>query len=116
MEYWDFHAGDMVVLKEDYRIDYGDCSDVRLSRSGSSLYKIPAGSFGFVVTNEDAGFGGRLPIFFSDVENYPALYCHEKQIGPGHYIPYRILDLVSPKEDDRIRFETGGLDALFRYD
>ncbi len=84
-----FSPGDFVEIVMDYEIDYSDCTPP------GSIYTIPKGSHGYVTYQSlDFSDGYRAPILFDDVENYPRL-CHGiKGIGPGHYIPERMLRII----------------------
>ena len=102
-----FSPGDIVEVIQDYAIDYSDCAP-----DPTGVYAIPQGSSGFVTwESNDFGCELRAPVRFYDVENYPMLVHTEKRIGPGHYIPERMLRLVE-KEDAR-RIQPVDLDGFF---
>ena len=91
-----FKIGDMVCTTQERIIDYSDCDNKH------GLYDVPEGSEGLVISEpNDFGLESRYAVRFFSVENYPCLVFHSKEIGPGHYIPESMLQLVSTENDPK---------------
>lgn len=118
-----FTVGDMVETTADYKIDYSDCLDeegrtYRYEQGKPIVFHIPAGSCGIVISRQNViGMEDKQAVRFYDVPNWDCLYysnnfeqVEEHEIGPGHYIPVRMLRQI----EDFMDFEPASIiDDLF---
>lgn len=107
-----FTVGDMVETTADYEIDYSACLDEeersrRYEHGEPIAFRIPAGSCGVVISKQNViGTEDKQAVCFYDVPNWDCLYysnhfeqVEEHEIGPGHYIPVRMLRLLEDFRD-----------------